>query len=129
MPKRPARLLALSDAVAIVVFVTVGLISHHHGIGVRGYARDALPILGGWFGAALLLRSYAVRRPGRMLATWAIGVTAGVLIRALILGRTLNGKEAAFLAVALASILVFATVLRMLVSLTPPARPARRAGP
>src|SRR5579863_1312887 len=92
---RPA-LLAASDAVAIVAFVTVGLLSHRHGVSATGYARDALPILGAWFGVALLLRTY--RRGGRrrLLATWAVGVPLGVLIRAVVLGRSLNGSELAF---------------------------------
>jgi hypothetical protein len=63
-----------------------------------------------------------------VLATWALGVPVGVLIRALVLGRSLNGKEATFLGVALVSILLFVLVLRSLLALTPPARPAHRAG-
>ena len=125
-PRRPPALLALADALAIVVFATVGLISHDHGLSATGYARDALPILGAWFVVALALRLYDVQRPGRVFATWAIAVPAGVLIRALALGRDLNGKEAVFLLVSLVTILIFVIVLRGLVALTPPARPARR---
>jgi len=121
-------LLALSDTIAILVFATVGLLSHDHGLSATGYARDALPILGAWFAVALLLRTYVTQRPRRVLATWALGVPVGVLIRALVLGRSLNGKEATFLGVALVSILLFVLVLRSLLALTPPARPAHRAG-
>jgi len=121
-------LLALSDTIAILVFATVGLLSHDHGLSATGYARDALPILGAWFAVALLLRTYVRQRPRRVLATWALGVPVGVLIRALVLGRSLNGKEATFLGVALVSILLFVLVLRSLLALTPPARPAHRAG-
>ncbi len=122
-------MLALSDTVAILVFATVGLVSHDHGLSATGYARDALPILGAWFAAALLLRTYVVQRPRRVLATWAIAVPVGILIRALVLGRSLDGKEATFLGVALVSILLVVVALRSLVALTPPARPARRAAP
>jgi hypothetical protein len=114
-PNRSATVLATTDAVAIVVFATIGLISHHKGVTLRGYARDALPIMGGWFGAALLFRTYRTHRQSRVLATWLVGVTAGVLVRALILGHSLNGKEATFLAVALTFVLLFVYLLRSVV--------------
>ena len=111
-PNRPASVLAPTDALAILIFVTIGLISHHHGLSPRGYARDALPIMGGWFGAAILFRTYITHRQSRVLATWLVGVTAGVLARALILGHSLNGKEFTFLGVALAFVLLFVYLLR-----------------
>jgi hypothetical protein len=113
---RPA-LLAVSDAVAIVAFVTVGLVSHRHGVSATGYARDALPILGAWFGVALVVGTY--RGGGRrlLLATWALGVPLGVLIRALVLGRSLNGDERAFLGVAVVFSLVFVLALRTMLGL------------
>ena len=50
--------------------------------------------------------SVSTRGPsfGRLAATWAVGVPAAVLVRALVLGRTLGGKEAAFLVVSLVTI-------------------------
>ena len=95
---------ALADTLAILVFVTIGLLSHHGDVTVHGYARDALPFLGCWFAAALLFRLYS--RPGswRLAATWAVGVPAAVLVRALVLGRHLGGKEAAFLVVSLVTV-------------------------
>ena len=114
-PNRSAAVLAPTDAVAIVVFATIGLISHHKGISLRGYARDALPILVGWFGAAILFRTYITHRQTRVLATWLVGVTAGVVARALILGHSLNGKEAEFLGVALVFVLLFVYLLRSVV--------------
>ena len=125
-PRVPAALLILSDALAIVVFATIGLISHDHAPSAAGYARDALPFLGTWFGAALLSGS-PTGHPGRLLATWAVAVPAGVVIRAAALGRDANGKEGAFLLVALVTILVFVVALRSLLALTSAARPARRA--
>jgi len=108
-----ARTLAAADAGAILVFVTIGLLSHPGGVSATGYARDALPFLGGWFAAAATFRLYA--RPGiwRLAATWAAGVVTAVLVRALILGRSLNGKEAAFLAVALVTIGVLVPIMRL----------------
>ena len=113
MTTRPA-VLAASDAVAIVAFVTVGLVSHEHAVSATGYARDALPILGAWFGAAALLGTYRARGGGlrRLLATWAIGIPVGVLIRALVLGRPLGADQLEFLGVALVFSLLFVLGLR-----------------
>jgi Protein of unknown function (DUF3054) len=88
----------------------VGVISH--GAAASDLARDALPLLGGWFAVALALRLYQRPTVARFLATWAIGITAGVLVRALILGRELDGHEAAFLATSLVFTLLFVLVVR-----------------
>lgn len=112
------------DAAAILAFVTIGLLSHHGGVSARGYARDALPFLGCWFGAAAVFRLYVRGGILRLWATWAVGVPLAVLVRALVLGHALNGKEAAFLVVSLVTIGVFVAALRLLWS-----RRARRATP
>jgi Protein of unknown function (DUF3054) len=101
---RSPVLLAASDLGAIVVFVTIGLLSHHRGVTLAGYARDVLPLAAGWFGAGTLFHALRDSRLVPLLETWACGITAGVLLRALVLGHRLNGGEAAFLAVCLATI-------------------------
>ena len=108
----PPRLAVAADAAAIVVFAIVGLLSHHGGVSGRGLARDALPLLGGWFAAALLVRLYTRPAPWKLAATWLAGITGGVAIRAAVLGHTHAGKEAAFLGVALAFTLLFVLVAR-----------------
>jgi hypothetical protein len=122
-PNRGQRRAAVADALGLVAFVTVGLLSHDHTLGLRGYARDLLPLLAGWFVVAALFRLY--RGGGRLvlLATWLVGVPLGVGIRALVLGRSPDGKEAAFLGVALAFTGLF--VLAFRAALT--RRPARAA--
>jgi hypothetical protein len=122
------RTLALVDAAAILIFVTIGLFSHHGGVSARGYARDAIPLLAGWFAAAWAFRAYT--RPGlwRVVATWAVGVTLGVAVRALVLGRAWNGKEAAFLAVALVTVGLLVAALRGAVALLARSRYARGRG-
>ena len=107
-----SRRLALSDAVAIVLFATLGQLSHDGGLSVAGYARDALPLLIAWFAAAALLGTY--RKPDRrtFLLTWALGVTAAVAVRAAILGRHLGGKELAFLITSLVFILLLTLAAR-----------------
>jgi hypothetical protein len=113
----PPWVAAASDAAAILLFVTIGLLSHHGGLSARGYARDALPFLGCWFAAALLFRLYSRPGSGRLALTWAVGVPAAVLVRALVLDRPLGGKEAAFLAVSLVTIGVLVPAFRAAVTL------------
>jgi hypothetical protein len=93
-----------------VLFAIVGLLSHH--ASASAFARDALPLLGGWFAAALVTRLYRRQSIQRLLLTWAAGITAGVLVRALILGRHLDGHQAAFLATSLVFTLLFVLALR-----------------
>ncbi len=121
---RPS-LAATADAAAISAFAVVGLLSHHGGVSGRGLARDAVPLLGCWFAAALLLRLYARAAVWRLAATWLLGVTGGVAVRAGILGHSRAGKEAAFLGVALAFTLLFVLAARGLTAWALPR--ARRA--
>jgi DUF3054 family protein len=107
------RLAAAADAAAIAVFAVVGLLSHHGGVSARGLARDALPLLGGWFAAALLVRLYATPTFRRLATTWLVGITGGVVVRAAILRHTDVGKEAAFLGVALVFTLLFSLAARL----------------
>lgn len=115
---RPA-LAAACDAAALVAFALVGLASHTGGVSAAGIARDALPLLAGWFAAAWLLRLYRRPSPARLAGTWTLGITAGVLVRAAALGHTHVGREAAFLAVSLAFGLVFVLAARLLAGLAP----------
>jgi hypothetical protein len=71
-----------------------------------------LPLLGGWVAAALATRLYERPSLRRLLGTWAAGITAGVLVRALILGRHLDAHQAAFLATSLVFTLLFVLALR-----------------
>ena len=107
----PHRVAASSDLLALVVFVTIGLVNHHGGVSTTGYARDLLPIGACWFLAAAAFGLYRRPRATALVATWAAGVTAGILVRALVLWR-LDANDAVFLAVALAFSLLFVLVFR-----------------
>lgn len=84
--------LALAGTVAILLFATIGQLSHDHHVSLSGYASDALPLLVAWLVLA--------RVTGRFLPTWLGGVTIGVGIRMVVLGHY-HWNELAFLAVAL----------------------------
>lgn len=90
-----------ADAAAIVLFAAIGQLSHHGGVSLAGFARDALPILAGWFVAATAFGLYTRNGRRAFVLTWLVGVTAGVAARALVLGRAVNGHEAAFLVTSL----------------------------
>src|SRR5580765_6266343 len=110
LSSRPA-LLATSDAVAIVAFVTIGLISHD-GISASGYLQTALPMLAAWFAVAALFHTYRDDGIRRVLATWAVAIPLGVLIRGLVLARSPDGDQLAFLIVTLVFSLIFILGLR-----------------
>src|SRR5262245_44124250 len=114
---RQPRLLPLAHALGILTFATVGLLSHDHTLSVAGYARDALPVLVGWFAAALVFGAY--RRPSTrtLLLTWIVGVPLGILGRALVLGRDLDGGQAVFLGISLAFTLLFVLAWRFALGL------------
>ena len=109
--RRP-RLLPLADALGILTFATVGLLSHDHALSMTGYARDALPLLGGWFAAALVFGAYRSPSTRTLLLTWIVGVPLGILIRALALGRAFDGDQAVFLVISLGFTLLFVLAWR-----------------
>ena len=123
-------ILAIGDAFSLVAFVVLGLRSHDEGVTAAGLARTALPLLAGWFAAAAAVRLYARGGISRFLVTWAVGVTAGVALRALILGRPADGSELTFWAVALAvtlALLLAWRLLALLLSLQSPRTSPRRS--
>ena len=112
----PSHLAAVAaDVVALLVFVTIGLFNHHGGVSAGDYARDALPLVGCWLLAGGAFDLYKRPRVRALLATWLVGVTAGVLLRALLRWHV-DGGDAVFLAVALCFTLLFVAVVRIAVS-------------
>lgn len=75
---------ALVDASALVVFVAAGVATH--GASLEAFGRDAACFLGAWFAVALAVRLYPRGGRRRLAATWLVGVTAGVFVRAAIVG-------------------------------------------
>ena len=94
------------DAAALLVFVVVGVVTHD--ASATAFVRDLACILGGWFAAAIVLRLYVRGGRWRLAATWLVGVSAGVLVRAAIVGHL----EVDFWGVALAFTALFVLVAR-----------------
>jgi hypothetical protein len=104
----PVTALVVSDALALVVFVLVGVEQHHETSLAVVFLRNAVPLLGAWFATALLLRLY--RRPGLawLLRTWVVAIPVGVAVRSLLVGSPDEaGRFLTFLAVSMLFTLVF----------------------
>ena len=115
-PQVPPWLVAAADGVAILAFTIIGVVSHRGALPPSALAEDALPLLGGWFAAALAFRLYARPRWRTFLLTWVIGIPVGVLVRAAALGRLDEPRQLAFLVTTLVLSLVFVLAARALVA-------------
>src|SRR5438067_8112188 len=107
-----------TDVVALLVFVVIGLLTHHGGLSAADFARDAVPIVGCWLLAGGAFDLYKRPRIRALLATWLSGITAGVLVRALLRWH-LDGGDGVFLVVALGFTLLFVVAARAAVSFLP----------
>ena len=94
----------LGPTLAILIFATIGQLSHHGHVSLTGYVEDALPFLIGWFVADRIFS-------GRFLPTWLVGVTLGVAIRAVALSHY-RWNELAFWLVSLIFIGALAGAMR-----------------
>jgi hypothetical protein len=99
--RRAPWALVLGDVVAVALFAPLGLLSHEEGITLAGLARNAGPVTAGFLAAAVLVGTY--RRPSlsTLFPAWALGVSAGVLARAAILGQGYGRRTITFLGVTL----------------------------
>lgn len=79
-----------------------------HEASALAFVRDALCILGGWFAAAAAFRLYGRGGVARFAATWLVGVSVGVWVRAAVVGHL----PGAFYGVALGFTLLFVLVAR-----------------
>ena len=116
------RILLIGDAIAIALFAVIGLASHDEGITAGGVARNALPILAGWFVVAAFAGTYS--RPGlrTMLITWVIAVPVGVAIRAIVLSRPADGSQIVFAIVTMTVTLVLLLCWRAIAAMVPAGR-------
>jgi hypothetical protein len=109
--------MAAIDGAAILAFTIVGVVSHRGALPPSALAEDALPLLGGWFAASAVFRLYSRCTRRALLLTWAVGIPAGVLVRAAALGRLDEPRQLAFLITTLILSLVFVLGARAIVAL------------
>jgi hypothetical protein len=91
--------LAVADAVALLLFPLVGVLTH--GASLGAFARDAACLLVGWFAAGLVAR--------RLLVQWALGVALGLALRGVIVG---HAPPVAFVVTTYAFVLLFVYAVR-----------------
>lgn len=123
-PPARSRILAASDGLAILAFTVTGIVSHRDALPPGALLEDALPLLCGWFAAAVAFRLYDRSTRRALLLTWAVGIPAGVLLRAAVLGRLDEPRQLAFLATTLVLSLVFVLAARAILGIV--LRPAVR---
>lgn len=111
-PHRIGRTLAWGDALCIVLFAVVGLLSHREALTWQGVARNALPILLVWFLLAPFLRTYTAPAWRNLLYNWALAVIAGVWLRFMLLEHPFGVGFVVFCAIALTFTLVFLVLWR-----------------
>jgi hypothetical protein len=102
------------DALAIGLFVLTGLRSHGT-LDEFGLQRNLPAFLVGWFVAALLAGVYRAQPAKWSLPiAWAMGVTLGIMLRNLLIGRGLLGTiSPVFWAISLAGVALFTGLPRM----------------
>jgi hypothetical protein len=94
-----AVLFPVADGVALVVFVLVGIASHHEVGAVDLLLRNAVPLEVMWFAVAVVSGAY--RRPGlrTLLWTWIVAVPAGLVVRSIWVGSPTGVRLVTFLGV------------------------------
>jgi DUF3054 family protein len=123
-PAAPVPALVAADLLALVLFVVVGIRSHHEGSAASIFLRNAIPLVGSWVLVAALLGTY--RRPGfgTLARTWIVAVPIGLVVRSVWVGSPSEiAPFLTFLGVGLAFTLLFLLAGRGLVAAV-----ARRTG-
>jgi hypothetical protein len=106
--------LPVADALALTLFVLVGIVEHDEGSNVVTlFLRNAVPLLASWFVVARFTGAY--RRPGlrTLLLTWAVAVPSGLLLRTAWVGSPSGGELAVFLGIGLGFTLLFVLAGRL----------------
>lgn len=109
---RRVALLVGGDAAALLLFASIGRVSHGEGLSLFGALGTAWPFMVGFYGAAYLLDGYGKAAQGGNVASaaaaaakpWALGIPAGLLVRSAARGYF---PDPSFIAVSMAATGVF----------------------
>lgn len=111
---RFARATLAADLIALPAFVVVGMSSHRTGSAIVIFARTAVPVVIAWLVVARVFGTYRPPSFTMLIATWAVGVPVGILVRAVITSQLGDDDLWVFLGVAMAFTLLFLGVGRAL---------------
>jgi len=114
---RPIVALVIADAVALTVFVAVGIRSHHEVGALDLFLRNAIPLEVAWFAVSTVAATY--RRPGirTLLWTWIVSVPAGLVVRSIWVGSPSGTRLLVFVGIGLLFTLLFLLTGRGVVTL------------
>lgn len=104
--KNKYLILAVGDAVAISLFVPLGMRNHNSAVTVAVIARNLIPLIVSWMVVAAILDTYKKGGIWRLGLTWLISVPIALLVRAALLGRVFTVVTAVFIPVAMVAILL-----------------------
>jgi hypothetical protein len=117
-PTEPRKaLLVAVDLLALVLFVLVGLGSHHEVTGVDLFARNAIPLVVSWCLFAAVLKTYRQSGMLPMVRNWMVAVPAALVIRSVWVGSPQGAEFLVFLAVGMGFTLLFLIAGRGLIAL------------
>jgi hypothetical protein len=91
--------IVLLDALALVAFAVIGVLSHNRTLDVSSILRNALPLLIVWYALAPLLGTYKPPSWKTLWIAWLVCIPLGVVLRAAILGHPNGGEFFSFLSV------------------------------
>jgi hypothetical protein len=122
-------LLAGGDALALLLFASIGRANHAEGLTLAGVLSTAAPFLAGWFAAAPALGGYGRAAQGgdagaaalAAAKAWAVAAPAGLLVRTLSKGYL---PDKAFVIVSLAATAVLLVGWRTALAAAAPGAPA-----
>jgi len=112
-----ARLTFAFDIGAIAAFILVGVRSHSEAEAVSTFFRNFVPFTGAWLVTAWFAGTYRPPTPRGLLLTLAIGIPAGVLLRAVWTRSWTASDLVTFMAVAVLFASIFIGLGRVLSSL------------
>jgi hypothetical protein len=107
----------VADAAALMVFVLVGIRSHHEVGALDLFLRNAVPLEAAWFVVSVVAATY--RRPGirTLLWTWVVAVPAGLVVRSIWVGSPSGSRLLVFVGIGMGFTFVFLLAGRGVVEL------------
>ena len=109
-----ARLTLAVDLLAIVVFIVVGMTSHHDDAAARIFLRNFIPFIAAWLATSWAVGTYRPVANGTLITTLVVAIPIGVLLRVAWVRVWDLGDILTFAGVALLFASVFIGVGRML---------------
>ena len=101
------RAFAISDAVALIVFVAIGTASHGDDLTILEVTATAAPLLVTWFAVAILTGLYRSDRWRPLVITWLVSVPVAAVLRSVLRAGPWDHRLPVFAAVALAFTALF----------------------